>query len=131
MGSIAKSAKDKPALIGELFAWLKKNSNGSGSDFRVQELGKVTVDGDHATATVDTGRGKRPIEFHRIEGGWLISMPEGRPPPGSAAGGPDFKPFPTEPAGANDKQEPVDTTDLNVDQNAGMAQSGSRTRHMS
>jgi hypothetical protein len=77
--SLAASAKDKSALLADVWAWLKKNGkNGGGPDLRMDKLTDVKAEGDQATALADTSRGQRPIEFRRVDGGWLIHLPSGR-----------------------------------------------------
>lgn len=80
--TLLKSVKDIPALVSELTEWLKENAVGSIQsgfpDFG--ELGKVTVDGEKATAQVDTKRGWRPIEFRKVDGNWVVHLPKNSSP---------------------------------------------------
>jgi hypothetical protein len=85
---ISAAVKDKPALIGELMAWAKKNKGSDDFALRLKNIGKVTVDGDKASAMVETDRGQRPIGFVRGDGGWLVSMTDDA----GRAGRPDFDP---------------------------------------
>jgi hypothetical protein len=82
MPAISASVNDKPALINDLMVWLKRNKD-SGSVFvQVKKIGKVTINGDKASAMVGTNDGQSPMAFVRVDGGWLISMAEGRGPGG-------------------------------------------------
>ena len=95
MPSPSDKIKDKPALIADLMAWLKKNAAGDGGpEIALKKLEQLKVDGDRATGTVETAHGNRPIEFHRVDGGWLISMEGGRPRGGGGLdAGPGVKAF--------------------------------------
>jgi hypothetical protein len=84
MPSFVADVENKPALIEDLFAWLKKNSTGGGPSFEIKKLGEVKIDGDEATAMAETEDGDKPIEFRRVDGGWLIHLPSDR---GPSAGG--------------------------------------------
>ncbi len=66
---------DQPALIGELLdiiSSLGEGGAGEPSAVPVGELDNVTIEGDHATGTVDG----EPAEFVRIDGRWYFSPPE-------------------------------------------------------
>jgi hypothetical protein len=68
--------KNKPALIQEVATWIDKNGGGRGPDFRIEKISALEVTGNSATATAQTARGKRPIDFQRGISGWLISLPD-------------------------------------------------------
>jgi len=75
MPALSARVKNKPAFIGEIGAWQEKNGGGRGPDFRVEKLTALEVKGNSAAGVVQTARGERPIEFHRTNAGWLISLP--------------------------------------------------------
>jgi hypothetical protein len=78
--SASDKIKDKPALIGDLMTWLKENADDDGGfNVQVKKLDQLKVDGDRATGVVETDRGNRPVEFHRVDGGWLLSLEGDRP----------------------------------------------------
>ncbi len=85
--SLIKSVKDLPALVSELSKWMSENADDSDSGFmEVGELGEVTIDGDIATAQVDSERGMRPIEFRKVDGSWVVHLPKpGRGEPESVS----------------------------------------------
>lgn len=58
--------------------WMKENADGSSKPGfpKFGELDKVTVDGEKATAQVDTKRGWRPIEFRKVDGIGLSIFPK-------------------------------------------------------
>jgi hypothetical protein len=95
MPEISAGVTDKPALISDLMAWLKKNKDG-GNFIQLKKIGKVTVDGDKATAMVETENGQRPIAFVRVDGGWLLSMTDEAGPGGRR--GADFDAETVEPS---------------------------------
>lgn len=90
MPSFVAEVEDKPALIEDLFGWLKKNSSSRGPSFDVKKLGEVKTDGDKATALAETEDGDKPVEFRRVDGGWLIHLPSGGGP--SVSDGPELPP---------------------------------------
>jgi hypothetical protein len=102
MPEISASVKDKPALISDLMAWLKKNKDGGGFALQLNKIGKVTIDGDKATAMVETDRGQRPIAFVRADGGWLVSMDEDRGGAGRPSLDPDDMPAASSEPGSAD-----------------------------
>jgi hypothetical protein len=105
MPSPSDTVKDRPALIADLMAFVKKNADKKGGpDFRLQNLSNLKVDGDRATGTVEAQRGEEPIEFVRVDGSWLISMPGGRGPGPAGPGPGDFEP----PPGGNTPNAPLD-----------------------
>lgn len=81
--ALTRNIKDLPTFVGEINEWMQKNGEGADSGFpEMGELGEVTIDGDTASATVDTEMGPQPIEFRRVDGNWLIHLPMDGPPPG-------------------------------------------------
>ncbi|MCH2203063.1 MAG: hypothetical protein MK102_13920 [Fuerstiella sp.] len=80
--SFLDSVKDVPALVTELTEWTKTNIDRS-SKSGFPELGgldKVVVDGEKATARVDSDRGWMPLEFHKSNDCWVIHLPMDRSP---------------------------------------------------
>ena len=103
MPSPSETVKDRPALIADLMTWVKKNADKEGGpDFRLQKLSELKVDGDRATGTAESQRGQESIEFVRVDGSWLMHMPQGRGPGGPGPG--DFEP----PPGTNTPSAPLD-----------------------
>lgn len=87
------SIPDKAAFIADCMAWLEENSDedtmnplGSG------RLGKVTITGDTASATVSTSDGETDdADFERINGRWFVKISaEPKITAGSSEGQPDF-----------------------------------------
>lgn len=78
MMDMFKPVTDLPGLIGELGAWIKQNASGDdqGGMMAVGELSEVKIEGDSATASVQSERGPMPIEFRKTSSGWLVLMPE-------------------------------------------------------
>jgi hypothetical protein len=69
--------KDKPAFIADMVGWLEENADASGfTDIPSGKLGDVTIEGDTASGTVTDDDGSDPIEFLRLNGRWLIHMPD-------------------------------------------------------
>jgi hypothetical protein len=80
--ALTRPIKDLPTFVGEVAAWMDKQGDGEGSGMpEMGKLGEVTVDGDNATASIETEMGPQPIEFHRVDGSWLIHLPMEGPPP--------------------------------------------------
>jgi hypothetical protein len=102
MPEISAAVKDKPALISDLMTWLKQNKDGGGTFLQLKKIGKVSVDGDKATAMVETDNGQRPIAFVRVDGGWLLSMDEDRGRGGPPRLDPDDMPDASSEAGSAD-----------------------------
>ncbi|MEX2142532.1 MAG: hypothetical protein WD894_24980 [Pirellulales bacterium] len=86
MPSFVADVENKPALIEDLFAWLNKNSTSGSPTFEIKNLGEVKIDGDEATAMAETERGDQPVEFRKVDGGWLIHLPNGGGPTVSGDG---------------------------------------------
>jgi hypothetical protein len=115
MPSFVADVEDKPALIEDLFAWLEKNSSGKGGpDFEVKKLGEVKIDGDQATAMAETDRGDKPVEFRRIDGGWLVHLPSG-PGPSVSGDGPELPPAGVIPPNPFDAARSNDTDTTNIE----------------
>ncbi|MEZ6059631.1 MAG: hypothetical protein R3C19_04650 [Planctomycetaceae bacterium] len=77
---------DKPKFIGEMTALMESDSEGGMSGSPVDgELQNVQINGDAASGVVVHDGGEEPIEFVRVDGRWLIELPE---PEMMASGGP-------------------------------------------
>jgi len=76
--------KDKPALIAEMIGWLDENAEGAGGSSFAEGFGSIasaklsdlSIEGDTATGTVTGEDESGPIEFRRLNGRWLIHIPE-------------------------------------------------------
>jgi len=78
---IAGNVRDKPACVGEIFAWMESNaSNGAKTpsdgleDFGSATLANVKVEGDTATGTLRTSKGDKPAAFKKIGGLWFLEI---------------------------------------------------------
>jgi len=76
----ASSIKDKPAFLAEMLTVLEDMQQGkSPVALDNSELQGLEVDGDTATGmivkTVDGEKQEEPIEFKKINGGWLVEIP--------------------------------------------------------
>jgi hypothetical protein len=108
MPSFVADVENKPALIEDLFAWLEKNSSGKGGpNFEVKKLGEVKIDGDQAASMAETDGGDKPVEFRRVDGGWLVHLPSG-PGPSVSGDGPELPPPGVIPPNPFDAATPVD-----------------------
>jgi hypothetical protein len=75
--AIAGPIANKPAFIADMIGWLDENAEESGlGDIASGKLGDVTISGDTASATITDDEGPNPIEFRRLNGRWLIHVPE-------------------------------------------------------
>lgn len=82
MKDMLANVKDKPALIGDLMAWVDKNSKGGDKmmvGIETSELKDVKIDGQKATGTLvmtkDGETSNEPIEFRQVDGKWYIHLP--------------------------------------------------------
>nr|ACS68541.1 hypothetical protein [uncultured bacterium FLS18] len=76
MKAMTAPIKDLPTFIGEIMAWMDKNSDDAGGGFpEMRELREVTIDGDSANAVLETDMGPRPFEFRKVNGSWLVHIP--------------------------------------------------------
>jgi hypothetical protein len=86
---LAKLVKDRSAFCADLLAALQKADAKAGSPlFADAEWDEVKIDGDKATGTMLVGKKKekRPIDFAKAGGGWLLVLPNpkseaAKPPP--------------------------------------------------
>jgi len=74
--------EDKPTFIGDMFVALEEMNPGeSPMSFRNATLRDVKIDGDTATGTnartVKGTKKNEPINFKKIDGGWLVDIPVG------------------------------------------------------
>lgn len=80
--ALAEPIKDKPAFIAEILAWIDENKedDSAAPSLINGTLQNLKVEGDTATGTLVTSkRGaerKEPIEFRKVDGGWLVHLPE-------------------------------------------------------
>ena len=77
---LAAPIKDKPTFIGDMFAALEEMNPGESTmSFENATLKDVKIDGDTATGTIaKTDKGMKmdePINFKKIDGGWLVDIP--------------------------------------------------------
>ena len=94
MKALTAGIKDKPAFIGEMIAWMDQQGDGSEvPDFSKAELSDLSIDGETATATVANIEEAQPIEFRRVNGTWLVHLPDEHFEMAGGAGGEmDFGP---------------------------------------
>ena len=86
MKVLAANVKDKPGCVADMTADIDAMNDGEEKKMGMElegELRDLKVDGDSVTATiVHTVNGEekpQPIQFKKIDGGWLIDIP---PPSG-------------------------------------------------
>ena len=77
---LAALIEDKPTFIGDMFTVLEEMNPGeSPMSFGNAALKDVKIDGDTATGTIaKTVKGTKkndPINFKKIDGGWLVDIP--------------------------------------------------------
>jgi len=74
MAELFKSVDDLPTFIGEVAAWLENNGDteSHGGLAEMQSIEEVKVNGDAASAFLQTDRGRFPVEFRSTSGRWLL-----------------------------------------------------------
>lgn len=84
--------KDKGALVGELFALIQKEDPDSNmfEQMADAELKDLKIDGDMASGKFNIGDQEEEIEFVKVDGSWLIKMPDPDPSAGDEGDLPDF-----------------------------------------
>lgn len=76
MNALGHQVRSADAFIPAAFEFLKKIPDANIKGFGRGTIGKITVLEDTAFATVSTATDTRPIEFRRLNGGWLVQIPE-------------------------------------------------------
>jgi hypothetical protein len=82
VAKFAEPIKDKPEFIADAMALIEKlDKDGDSSDaWPTGKLEELKIDGDKATAVVvtsgDGGGDREPIEFRKVDGGWLVHIPD-------------------------------------------------------
>jgi len=72
---------DLPGFVSELGQWIKANADDSDEGFpKMTKLLDVKIEGDAATASVETEMGPQPLEFRKIDGQWKVHLAMGPPP---------------------------------------------------
>ena len=92
--ALASVVEDKPAFIGEVMDWMVENADSTEDpDFAAAKLTDLVIDGDTASATVTGVDVGDTIEFRRVDGKWLVHLPEEHfEMAGTAGGAMDFGP---------------------------------------
>ena len=73
--------KDLPAFVGDLAEWIKANADDAEEGFaKMTKLYDVKIEGDAASALVETEMGPQPMEFRKVEGQWKLHLAMEPPP---------------------------------------------------
>ena len=68
-----KNVKDPAGLFADLMAFNEKNDKG-GMKAQPGKLVDLKIEGDNASATVETAKGKNPAKFVRRNGRWFMAL---------------------------------------------------------
>lgn len=87
MRSIGALTNDPALFVAESIGLMDELADEAGTpDFADGTLSDVSIEGIKATGTLTTESGAKPIEFHKIDSGWLVHIPDEALGMGGAAG---------------------------------------------
>lgn len=76
MRALGSTTNDPAAFVEAALKWMSESDQGGTSEFAGGTLGSVTVTDNQASAMLTMAEGDKPIEFRRVEGGWLVHLPD-------------------------------------------------------